>query len=151
MPKRLVFIAHAPSDNTKALKEAAYAAIMETELEVQILAPQDVSQHSLDDADGLFLGMIENLASMSGLMKDVFDRCYYSWIDEHRGLPLAVYIRAGNSGIGTKRQLDQIVTGLGWRMVQPPLLLVGAYRKDFSNQTAELARGFAHGVEMGLF
>ena len=40
----------------------------------------------------------ENLASLSGEMKEFFDRCYYGALDRIQGLPYACAISAGSDG-----------------------------------------------------
>ena len=151
--KRLLFIAHFPSENTHSLAKSALNALSPYKHELQVIfkSPDQVSAEDLAQVDGILLGMIENLASMSGLMKDMFDRCYYAWLDQHQGLPCAVYIRAGHSGIGTARQFEQIRSGLSWRLIAEPLMLVGAYRQDFPEQTAEQAQALAEGLRLGIF
>jgi len=102
-------------------------------------------------ADALILGTTENLAYMSGAMKDFFDRCYYSLIGRTDALPYALYVRAGSDGTGTVRGVERIVTGLRWRAVQEPLVLRGAYDPDFAEQCKTLGMGMAAGLEAGIF
>ena len=46
-------------------------------------------------ADGFIFCAPENLASLSGEMKEFFDRCYYPALDRLNGLPYALLIAAG--------------------------------------------------------
>jgi multimeric flavodoxin WrbA len=55
--------------------------------------PQDVLS-----ADAYLFATPENLASMSGLMKDFFDRNYYAALDRIHGRPYAALICAGSGG-----------------------------------------------------
>ena len=50
----------------------------------------------------------ENLASLSGEMKEFFDRCYYGALDRIQGLPYACAISAGSDGAGAARQTERI-------------------------------------------
>src|SRR3990167_5218253 len=61
----------------------------------------------------LFLGP-ENLAALSGAMKEMFDLCYYPCLGRLEGRPYATIICAGSDGENAQRQLDRIATG--WRL-----------------------------------
>lgn len=123
-----------------------------TDIEVNEKATFDAGPDDVIAADGLILGTPENLAYMSGAMKDFFDRTYYGVLDHTEGLPYALYIRAGqNGGDGTKFAVEKIVTGLRWRAVQPPLIMGGPYDIAFEAQCEELGLTMAAGLEAGVF
>ncbi len=82
---------------TPALKPAAEAR------------PEDVLQ-----AAGFVFASPENLAAVSGQMKDFFDRTYYAALDRLNGRPYAVMICAGSDGRNAARQIERIATG--WRL-----------------------------------
>lgn len=65
----------------------------------------------------------ENLATMAGMMKDFFDRCYYPVLGRIEGRPYATIVCAGSDGEGATRQIDRIA--LGWRMrrVADPIIV----------------------------
>lgn len=65
----------------------------------------------------------ENLATMAGMMKDFFDRCYYPVLGCIEGRPYATIVCAGSDGEGATRQIDRIA--LGWRMrrVADPIIV----------------------------
>ncbi len=56
----------------------------------------------------------ENLASMSGAMKEMFDRNYYPILGKIEGRAYATAIAAGSDGTGAQSQIDRIATG--WRL-----------------------------------
>lgn len=149
----LLFVSHAPSANTRQLEQAALNAIAAHTDEIEVIhkAPGDVTAEDGLRCDGLLLGTLENIGYMSGLTKDMFDRCYHDWLDRMEGRPAAIYIRAGHDGTATSHALSAISTGLRWRLVQPPLVMKGAYHTDFEHQIADFAAGFAAGVEQGIF
>ena len=111
----------------------------------------DVVSEDVLTCDGLLLATTENIGYMAGLTKDLFDRCYNEWMGTTDGLPAVVYIRAGLDGTATSRALSQIVGGLSWRLIRPPLILKGDYKHQFEEEVAELAGAFAAGLESGLF
>lgn len=105
----------------------------------------------------------ENLAALSGRIKDFFDRSYYSLLGRTEGLPYASVICAGSDGDSAQRQLDRIALGLRWRRVAEPIrLMMQAQtpeailaRKQLSpgqrQQCAELGAGLAEGLKLGIF
>jgi hypothetical protein len=154
MPRRLLIVAHAPSPNTLALREAAERGARHPEIEgveVVVKAPLDAGPEDVRSCDAILLGTTENLGYMSGALKDFFDRSYYPVLEEKQGLPCALFIRAGHDGTGTRRAVESIVTGLRWRWVQAPLILRGEWRDDFVEQVEELGLYLAAGLDNGLF
>lgn len=151
--KTLLVIAHAPSPNTDRLRDAAVKGTQHKEIDnvrCVVKAPRETTPADILACDALLLGTTENLGYMAGLVKDVFDRCYYPVLEEKQGLPFALYIRAGHDGTGTQRAIESIVTGLRWRFVQPPLILRGEWQADFENQVEELSMYLAMSVESGI-
>lgn len=65
----------------------------------------------------------ENLGTMSGGMKDMFDRCYYPLLGRIEGRPYATAVAAGSAGHGAQAQIDRIVTGWRLRRVAEPLIV----------------------------
>ncbi len=80
--------------------------------------PQD-----LLDADGYLFATPENLAAISGLMKDFFDRSYYGVLDRIQGRPYANLVCAGSDGSNAARQMARIATGWRLKAVAEPLIV----------------------------
>ena len=151
--KRLLIVAHAPSPNTQRLVEALLRGARHpdiTGIEVVHRPALATTPDDIRGCDAILLCMTENLASMSGGMKDFFDRCYYPVLEEKQGLPCAALIRAGHDGTGTRRQLDTILTGLRWPWAQEPLLLRGEWQEAFVAQAEELAMTVAAALDAGM-
>src|ERR1700743_971103 len=122
MTKRLLIVAHAPSDNTLALRAAVErGALSESGVDVCVAAPLQAGPDDVLAANAVILGTTENLGYMSGALKDFFDRSYNPLLEKTQGLPCAAYIRAGMDGTGTRRGIETILTGLRWEMVQETL------------------------------
>jgi hypothetical protein len=152
--KRLLIVVHAPSANTARLRDAVVAGAISIGTEaVETVArrPLDANPEDVRAADGIILGTTENLGSMSGALKDFFDRVYYPCLEHTQGMPYAAFIRAGHDGTGTRRQLATIVTGLRWRAVQEPLVLRGPWQEAFVAPCHELGAAMAAGLEAGVF
>ncbi|MFG6179235.1 flavodoxin family protein [Halomonas sp. THAF12] len=151
--KRLLIVAHAPSPNTRRLREAAERGARHPDIEdveVVVRPPLEAGPEDVRACDAILLGTTENLGYMSGALKDFFDRCYYPLLEETQGLPCALYIRAGHDGTGTRRAVEGIVTGLRWKWVQEPLTLRGEWQDDFIDQAEELGLYLAAGLDGGI-
>ncbi len=97
----------------------------------ELLAADAVSDGDLLRAAGYLFVCPENLASMSGAMKEMFDRNYYPVLGRIEGRPYASIIAAGSDGEGAQRQLDRIATGWRLKRVADPLIV------NFQAQTPE--------------
>ncbi|MGI9462419.1 MAG: flavodoxin family protein [Aestuariivirgaceae bacterium] len=154
MIKQLLIVAHVPSPNTVALRDAAVRGASSPDVSGINTVSKTPFEAGPDDVlacDGIVLGTTENLGYMSGALKDFFDRCYYPVIEETEGLAFTYYIRAGLDGTGTRRAIDSITTGLRWKQVQEPVLCKGEWREDFIDQTCDLGMAMAAGLEAGVF
>ena len=153
-PKRLLVVGHTPSLNTRRLFEAVVEGASSVEIEnVEVSAsrPFDVQPNDVQAAQAIILGTTENLGYMSGALKDFFDRIYYPCLEHTQGMPYALYVRAGHDGTGTRRSIESITSGLGWRAVQEPLICRGDWQDTFVAQGQELGTAMAAGLEMGIF
>ena len=153
-PKRLLVVGHTPSVNTRRLFDAVVegASSIENEnVEVMACRPFDVQPQDVQTARAVILGTTENLGYMSGALKDFFDRIYYPCLEHTQGMPYALYVRAGYDGTGTRRSIESITGGLGWRAVQEPLICRGEWQDAFVAQCQEMGTAMAAGLEMGIF
>lgn len=124
---------------------------------------RDVSSEDLLAAAGYVFVCPENLAAMSGEMKEMFDRTYYPVLGRIEGRPYSTIIAAGSDGEGAQRQIDRIATGWRLKRVASPLIV------NFEAQTPEailsektvpdnalkacreMGFGLAEGVSLGVF
>jgi multimeric flavodoxin WrbA len=95
---------------------AAAGAATEPAIKTILKRAQDTDPEDVLAADGYIFATPENLAALSGQMKDFFDRCYYPALDRIQGRPYAPLICAGSDGQNALRQLTRITTG--WRLKQ---------------------------------
>jgi multimeric flavodoxin WrbA len=152
--KRLLVVAHVPSENTARLRDAVVEGARSADIdgvETVALTPFEAGPDDLLAANGVFLGTTENLGYMSGALKDFFDRSYYPCLEKTEGLPYGLYIRAGHDGTGTRRGVETIVTGLRWRAVQEPLICRGDWQESFIDDCRNLGMAMAAGLEAGIF
>lgn len=152
--KKLLIISHTPSANTRLMTKAVIKGASHTDINgIQVILKQPLKAvpEEVFDADAVILGTTENFGYMSGAMKDFFDRIYYPCLEKTESLPYAVFIRAGNDGLGALSSMERIVKGLAWRQVQEPLICSGKWQASFEDQCEELGMTLAAGLEAGIF
>jgi multimeric flavodoxin WrbA len=122
--KTLLIVYHSLTGGTRQMaKAAASAASQEPEATVRLLLAADAEPADVLAADGYIFATPENLAAMSGRMKDFFDRTYYPALDHLNGRPYATMICAGSDGENAARQIARIATGWRLRAVADPLII----------------------------
>ncbi len=156
----LLIVWHSRTGASRAMAEAAYAAAQGF---AQIIPAAEAAPEHLLAASGYLFACPENLGSMSGPMKDLFDRCYYPLLGKVEGRPYATMIAAGSDGHGAQAQLDRIVTGWRLRRVAEPLIAnLAAQSPDnilrakqvpepILQHCAELGAALAQGLAQGIF
>lgn len=97
----------------------------------RLMRAEHVAASDLLDAAGYLFVCPENLASISGQMKEMFDVNYYPVLGRIEGRPYASIIAAGSDGEGAQRQLDRIAKGWRIKRVAEPMIV------NFSAQTPE--------------
>lgn len=159
---RLLILYHSRTGGTAAMAEAARDAAS-GEAETILLKAEDATPDDLLAASGYIFAAPENLAALSGPMKDLFDRSYYPLLDRLQGRPFALMVCAGTDGQGALRQMRRIATG--WRLrevAEPVLVLTGAQTPEAilapkhltGAQLApcrELGAAVAAGLALGIF
>ena len=126
MPLRpaLLIVYHSHTGGTRQMAEAACAgAQREGSVDVRLLHASQASAQDLLNAQGYLFATPENLAAISGLMKDFFDRSYYGALDQIQGRSYASLICAGSDGRNAARQIERIATGWRLKAVAEPLII----------------------------
>lgn len=148
---------------TGASRSMAQAAADGAGPHAHLMAAEAVEPEHLLSADGYLFVCPENLATMSGLMKEMFDRCYYPVLGKIEGRPYATIIAAGSDGQGAQSQMDRIATGWRLRRVAEPLIVCTHAQSmaailapkivSAEELTAcrELGASIATGIELGIF
>ncbi len=153
----LLVVWHSRTGASEAMAKAAAEAG-----KASLVRAADVEPDDLFDAAGYIFVAPENLASLSGEMKEMFDRTYYPMLGRIEGRPYASIIAAGSDGENAQRQLDRIVTGWRLKRIADPIIV------NFSAQLPEeilarkqvpqadvkrcqeLGAGFAEGLRLGI-
>jgi len=142
---------------------AARGAQAEANVQVRLIQAPKSDAADVLAADGYIFATPENLAAISGMMKDFFDRTYYAALERVDGRPYAVLICAGSDGRNAARQIERIATGWRLRAVADPVIVcTGAQtpeailapkvipRAELA-RCEELAAALAAGLAMGIF
>ena len=122
--KKLLIVYHSLTGGTRQMAEAARAgAAGEAACAVRLLHAAQAGPQDVLAADGYVFATPENLAAMSGQLKDFFDRSYYGVLDQVNGRPYASLVCAGSDGSNAARQIARIATGWRLKPVAKPLIV----------------------------
>lgn len=116
----LAIVWHSRTGAAEAMARAAHAGAGEG---ARLIHADTASPDDLLAAGGFLFVCPENLGTMSGAMKEMFDRSYYPLLGRIEGRPYATAIAAGSDGRGAESQIDRIVTGWRLRRVADPLIV----------------------------
>jgi multimeric flavodoxin WrbA len=122
--KRLLIVYHTLTGGTLQLAQAAAAgSASQPGVAVRLETATAAGPDELLQADGYLFACPENLAAMSGLMKDFFDRSYYPVLERLQARPYATLICAGSDGGNAARQIERIATGWRLKAIAAPLIV----------------------------
>src|SRR5450631_1810585 len=162
--KTLLIVYHSMTGGTLQMAAAAAAgARTESAIRVSMLRAAEATAADVLEASGYVFATPENLAAMSGQMKDFFDRTYYAALERLNGRPYAALICAGSDGRNAAEQIARIATGWRLRPVADPLIVCTHAQtaeeilrpKRISamhlQQCEQLGATLAAGIAMGIF
>ena len=163
--KTLLVVWHSMTGGTQQMAHAAEAGANKEAgaVAVRLVRAVDAGPDDVLAADGYLFATPENLAAMSGLMKDFFDRTYYAALDRINGRPYATLICAGSDGSNAARQIERIATGWRLRRVAEPLIVCTHAQTPAAilrmkqitpadlGRCEELGAAIAAGLEIGVF
>jgi NAD(P)H-dependent FMN reductase len=161
--KTLLIVYHTMTGGSEQMARAAERGAAEHEVNVRLIPARETKADDVLQADGYIFVTPENLASMSGVMKDFFDRMYYAVLDRIVGRPYATLICAGSDGTNAVRQIDRICNGWRLRPAAEPLIVcthaqtpekILAPKKigpEDLERCAEIGAALAAGLELGIF
>ena len=119
---QLLIVYHSRTGGSRQMAEAAAEAARD-DAETILKTADSAGPNDLLKADGYIFCAPENLAAISGVMKDFFDRNYYPALGRIEGRPYALMVCAGSDGENAARQMARIATGWRLKEVQPPLII----------------------------
>lgn len=117
----------------------------------RVLEPLDAGPKDVLTADLVVLAAPPRLGMIAGLMKDFLERIYYPCLEETVGKPCALMFKGDTDATGALDQTERILTGLGWRQVQPPLIVIGQITDADLVAATELGATLAGGLSVELW
>lgn len=162
--KSLLIVYHSMTGGTLQMaRAAATGARSEPDVRVSMLRAAEAQAEHVLAADGYIFATPENLAGISGMMKDFFDRTYYAAFERINGRAFLALICAGSDGRNAAQQIERIAAG--WRLkriadpyivctnAQTPEQILAPKRIDEGclRRCEELGRTMAAGLAMGIF
>lgn len=161
MTRRPVLILwHSRTGAAQALAEAAARGAGEAG---RAIRARDATPDDMLAAQAYLFVCPENLGSMTGEMKELFDRAYYPLLGCIEGRAYATVIAAGSDGSGAQAQIDRIVTGWRLRRVAEPMIVnLDAQTPEailapktvppqVIGECEELGAALAEGIAQGIF
>jgi multimeric flavodoxin WrbA len=122
--KTILVVFHTMTGGTRQMAQAAAeGAASEPGIRVNLIHASKAGAAEVLEADGFIFATPENLAAISGMMKDFFDRTYYAALGRIAGRPYAGLICAGSDGENAARQIARIATGWRLKQVAAPLII----------------------------
>ncbi|MEC7290474.1 MAG: NAD(P)H-dependent oxidoreductase [Pseudomonadota bacterium] len=158
----LLIVYHSRTGGTRQMAEAAFDAAR-TEIDCRLMRADSTGPHDLLSASGFLFAAPENLAALSGAMKEFFDRCYYPVLGQLEGRPYAQMICAGSDGESAMRQTARIATGWRLKEVQPAIIVCTHAQteaeimaekiiaRDDLERCRALGQALAAGLAMGVY
>jgi multimeric flavodoxin WrbA len=160
----LLIVYHSMTGGTRQMAQAAAAGARTAgNVVIKIMQAADATPADVLAADGYLFATPENLASMSGQMKDFFDRSYYAALERLNGRPYALMICAGSDGRAAAAQLERIATGWRLKAIAPALIVCTQAQTpeqilspkhipaEQLNQCRDLGATLAEGLSLGIF
>ena len=161
--KTLLIVYHSMTGGTRQLARAAAAGAAGEAVQVSLLRAAEAGAEDVLKADGYIFATPENLAGMSGMMKDFFDRTYYAAFEKVNGRAFLTLVCAGSDGRNAAQQIDRIAAG--WRLkpiADPYIVCTHAQTPEqilkpktieavFLARCEELGKTMASGLAMGIF
>jgi multimeric flavodoxin WrbA len=163
MPVLLIVYHSATGGAAQMARAALCGARHEDGVDTRLIAAPDATADDLLGADAYLFVAPENLAAISGVMKDFFDRTYYAVLERINGRPYAVMVCAGSDGSNAARQMARIATG--WRLREIGAALIVCTDAQTAEQILapktiskadlqhceELGQALAAGLAAGIF
>lgn len=162
--KTVLIVYHSMTGGALQMAEAAArGARAEPAMRVSLMPAVTAGVADVLEASAYLFATPENLASMSGLMKDFFDRTYYGALERINGRPYAALICAGSDGSNAARQIARIATGWRLKAIAEPLIvctqaqtperILAAKRLAATDlqQCEELGATLAAGTALGIY
>jgi multimeric flavodoxin WrbA len=149
---RILIVYHSQTGNTRRMAEAVAqgaAGIEGTEAILQ--CARETVTEDLVAADGIAFGTPENFGTLSGMLKDLFDRTFYEAQGRVFRKPYVLFVSAGNDGSGAVNAVERIARGYPLRKIYEPVIARGKLTEEALDKCRELGAVLAAGCDLGIY
>ncbi len=124
--KKLLIVYHSQSGNTEQLARALFRAVSShPDYSVRFLQAAAATLDDLLWCDLVIFGAAEYLGTLSGMMKDFFDRTFHDAKSQHLHKPYGIFISAGNDGRRAAAEIERIVRHYPFYPLAEPCIVNG--------------------------
>ncbi len=149
---QILLIYHSQGGNTERLAKACLKGVKkESQVAVYFQRAFDTTLEDILKCDGLIILTPEYFGTMSGAMKDFFDRTYYPAREKEVNLPFALVVCCENDGEGAIRDVQKIASGYRLRKSLEPIIIKEKEIAAREHEVTELGQTFAAGLVMDIF
>ena len=152
MVRHLLVVHHSRTGSTSVLRDEVVAGVGDAEGEVELRSLQafDAGPEDVVWAEAVVLCTPANFGYMSGALKDFFERVYHPCLDRTAGLAYALVVKGDTDVEGAVASVERIATGLRWRLVMPPVTVVGAVTDADRAAAREVGATVAASLDAGI-
>ena len=152
MARHLLVVHHSRTGSTATLRDAVLDGVTTAagSVEVRSLGAFDAGPEDVLWAEAVVLCTPANFGYMSGALKDFFERIYYECVDRTAGLAFALVVKGDTDVDGAVASVERITTGLRWRPIAAPIVVVGAIGDADRDAAWELGATVAASLDAGI-
>jgi len=150
--RHLLVVHHTRTGTTAILRDAVLegAATVGAAVSVRSLGAFDAAAEDVWWAEAIVLCTPANFGYMSGALKDFFERIYHACLDRTAGLPYALVVKGDSDAAGAVASVERITTGLRWRPIAAPVVVVGPVTDADREAAWELGASVAASLDAGI-
>jgi multimeric flavodoxin WrbA len=148
----ILIVYHSQTGNTQRMAEAVAEGARSIEgTTVTLKRAGETTTADLVSAAGLALGTPEYFGTLSGMLKDFFDRTFYTAQEQVFRKPYVVFVSAGNDGSGALNAVERIALGYKFRKVYTPVIAKGKITDEVLEKCRELGAVLAGVCDLGIY
>lgn len=151
--KTLLIAYHSHTNNTKELASMCYQSAVEANESINVIykTASSVTNKDILASDAYVFATPENFAYMSGELKSLFDRTYYTCREYTAGRSYALIISCDNDGSGAEIAIKNILQGYNMKNTGQCLIAkVGQSREKQIEMAGEIGMYMAVALANGI-
>lgn len=152
--KTILVIYHSQAGATEKMARAVADGVAAMDgAQAQLKRAAEAGRDELLACDGMVIGSPEYFGYMAGAVKDFFDRTYETAHAESRVFrkPYAVFVHAGNDGLGALASIERICRGYKLKKVLEPVVVCKEVNPEVISRCFELGQTIAAGCVTGIY